>query len=280
MTAPIIGVCAALETASWGLWTQQAAVLPADYVTKVQAAGGIPVGLLPDPAVAEDPGILLDRIDGLLLIGGTDVHPGTYGQRVSARVEPTTPLRDDFELALTRAAFARDLPVLGICRGLQVMNVANGGTLHQDLAERGFAGHRAHPGSLGANSYHAIDVRPATLAARAAGSGTRQVNSHHHQGVDLVADHAAVTARAVADGLPEALEWPALRFALGVQWHPEAMPVEGAVAALVDATRSTLATARSVKNLLSERTVVSRGQIAGDLAQRLSSRLVPVRGRW
>jgi putative glutamine amidotransferase len=241
MTAPIIGICAAVETASWGRWTQQAAVLPDDYVRKVQAAGAIPVGLVPDPAVTDDPGIILDRIDGLLLIGGTDVHPGTYGQRASAHLEATTPRRDDFELALTRAAFARDVPVLGICRGLQVMNVASGGTLHQDLGERGFAGHMAYPGSLGERTYHAIDVQPATLAARAAGSGTRRVNSHHHQGVDLVADGASVTARAVADGLPEALEWPALRFALGVQWHPEAMPVDSAVDALVSATRSRLA---------------------------------------
>lgn len=241
MTGPIIGICAALETASWGLWTQQAAFLPGDYVQKVQAAGGIPVGLVPDPSAANDPGILLDRIDGLLLIGGTDVHPGTYGQSVSAHLEPTTPLRDDFELALTRAAFARNFPTLGICRGLQVMNIANGGTLHQDLDERGFAGHMPHPGSLGESTYHAIDVQPATLAARAAGSGTRQVNSHHHQGVDLVAEGAAVTAFAVADGLPEALEWPALRFALGVQWHPEAMPIDNAVGALVNATRPKLA---------------------------------------
>jgi putative glutamine amidotransferase len=241
VTAPIIGICAALETVSWGLWTQPAAFLPGDYVKKVQAAGGIPVGLIPDPAVAKDPGILLDRIDGLLLIGGTDVHPGTYGQSVSVYVEPTTPLRDDFELALTRAAFARDFPILGICRGLQIMNIANGGTLHQDLEQRGFAGHRAHPGSLGESTYHAIDVQPETLAARAAGSGTRQVNSHHHQGVDLVAEGAAVTAFAVADGLPEALEWPALRFALGVQWHPEAIPIDDAVCALVNAARPRLA---------------------------------------
>jgi putative glutamine amidotransferase len=241
VTAPIIGICAALETASWGLWTQQAAVLPEDYVKKVQDAGGIPVGLIPDPAAAKDPGILLDRIDGLLLIGGTDVHPGTYGQRVSAHLEAPTPLRDDFELALARAAFARDFPTLGICRGLQIMNVARGGTLHQDLDERGFTGHRARRGSLGEDTYHAIHVQPATLAARAAGSGARQVNSHHHQGVDLVAEGASVTARAVADDLPEALEWPALRFALGVQWHPEAMPIDNTVGALVNATRSKLA---------------------------------------
>lgn len=149
MTAPIIGICAAIETASWGIWTQQAAVVPGDYVTKVQASGGIAVALLPDPAVAKDPGILLDPIDGLLLIGGTDVHPETYGQSVWTHLEPMTPLRDEFELALTRAEFARDLPPLGICRGLQIMNVANGGTLHQELDERGFAGHRAYPGSLG-----------------------------------------------------------------------------------------------------------------------------------
>jgi len=240
VTAPIIGICAALETANWGLWTQQAAVLPGGYVKKVQAAGGIAVGLVPDPAVEKDPGILLDRIDGLLLIGGTDVHPGTYGQTVSAHLEATTPLRDHFELALTRAAFARDFPTLGICRGLQIMNVANGGTLHQDLDERGFAGHRAYPGSLGESTYHAIDIQPATLAARAVGSGSRQVNSHHHQGIDLIAEGASVTARAVADCLPEALEWPVLRFALGVQWHPEAMPIDNTVDALVNATRSKL----------------------------------------
>lgn len=238
MTAPIIGICAALEAASWGFWTQQAAVVPGAYVEKVQAAGGIAIAVLPDPAVAKDPGIVLDRIDGLLLIGGTDVHPETYGQCVSAHLEATTPLRDDFELALTREAFARDFPTLGICRGLQIMNVAKGGTLHQDLVERGFAGHRRHPGSLAESTYHTIDVQPATLAARAFGSGTRQVNSHHHQGIDVVAQGASVTARATADGLPEALEWPALHFALGVQWHPEEMRVDNTVDALVDAVRS------------------------------------------
>jgi putative glutamine amidotransferase len=238
VTAPIIGICAALETASWGFWTQQAAVVPDSYIRKVQAAGGVAVGLLPDPAVADDPAVLLDRIDGLLLIGGVDVHPGSYGQDVSAHLEATTPLRDDFELAVTRAAFARDLPALGICRGLRVMNVANGGTLHQDLAGCGFAGHRRHPGSLAENTGHVIDVRPATLAARAVGAGARQVNSHHHQGVDLIAPGASVTARATADGLPEALEWPALHFALGVQWHPEEMAVDRTVDALVDAIRS------------------------------------------
>ena len=245
MTAPVIGICAALETASWGLWTQQAAVLPGDYVAKVQAAGGIPVGLLPDPAVAEDPGILLDRIDGLLLIGGTDVHPGTYGQSVSVYVEPTTPLRDDAELALTRAAFTRDFPILGICRGLQIMNIANGGTLHQDLEQRGFAGHRAYPGSLGESTYHAIDIQPATRS----GPGGR---IRHPPGeLPPSPRHrprpkgAAVTAFAIADGLPEALEWPALRFALGVQWHPEAMPIDHAIGALVSAARPKLATEKA-----------------------------------
>jgi len=241
--APIIGMCAAYETASWQhAMPQEAAFVPGGYVRKVQAAGGLAVLLVPDLAAEKEPDILLDRIDGLLLVGGVDVQPETYGHSASAHLEVTSPLRDDFELALTRAAFARDMPVVGICRGLQVMNVANGGTLHQHLTDCGYAEHRPYPKSLGANTYHTVEIRAATLAARAAGAGIHQVNSHHHQGIDRVAEGAVVAARAATDGLVEALEWPALRFAMGVQWHPEEMPVDHIIAALVGASAASPAT--------------------------------------
>ncbi|WP_432950951.1 gamma-glutamyl-gamma-aminobutyrate hydrolase family protein [Kribbella sp. CA-253562] len=232
-------MCAAFEAASWGYWTRQsAAILSAHYLRKVQDAGALVIGLVPDQRGIADPVGLVERIDGLLLAGGVDVDPENYGHSASAHLEATVPMRDEFELALTRAAFERDLPVLGICRGLHIMNVAHGGTLHQHLDADRFTNHRPTPGRLDESTYHAVDVLPATLAAQALGAGVQQVNSHHHQGIDRVGTGAVVTARAAGDNLPEALEWEAQRFALGVQWHPEAMPGDNTVDAFVRAVRT------------------------------------------
>ncbi|WP_037370781.1 gamma-glutamyl-gamma-aminobutyrate hydrolase family protein [Amycolatopsis orientalis] len=217
MTTPVIGLCAAFESARWGFWEQPAALVPGTYVAKVQAAGGVPIGLIPGTGLEP----LLDRIDGLLLLGGVDVEPETYGAAKSGRTEATVPERDAFELALARAALARDLPVLGICRGMQVLNVAAGGTLHQHLPDAGFAEHRRSPGRLDEATFHEVDVVPHSHAAALAGSGLQVVNSHHHQGVEVVAAGAVVTARSVPDRLPEAIEFPGRHYALGVQWHPE-----------------------------------------------------------
>ncbi|GHE76515.1 gamma-glutamyl-gamma-aminobutyrate hydrolase [Amycolatopsis deserti] len=233
MRTPVIGVCAAFEPARWGFWDQPAAILPATYLDKVRAAGGLPVGLVPDPRATQRPGLVLERVDGLLLIGGVDLEPETYGAVRSPRTEATVPERDAFELALARAALARDLPVLGICRGMQILNVAAGGTLHQHLTDAGFAEHRRSPGRLDSATFHEIDVVPCSLAESLSGSGVQVVNSHHHQGVDALGQGAVVSAWSLPDRLPEAIEFPSCQYALGVQWHPEVDHLQHALTAFV-----------------------------------------------
>ncbi|MDI3317660.1 MAG: asparaginase [Bacillota bacterium] len=191
----------------------------ADYVRAVEAAGGLPV-LLPageGPVLPEE---ALRGVDGLLLAGGGDVAPGLYGEQPHPRLGPVEPDRDRWELALARRALAAGLPVLGICRGIQVLNVADGGTLYQDLeaqlpdalqhAQKAPRWHRSHP----------VRIEPESLLARLVGAGELAVNSFHHQAVREVAPGWRVTAVA-PDGVVEAMERPDLPFALGIQFHAE-----------------------------------------------------------
>jgi putative glutamine amidotransferase len=218
MSRPVIGLCAAVERARWSVWDDEAVLLPRSYATAIQRAGGIAVLLPPDP----DPDGILDLLDGLILAGGAD-----YGE---------VPDRDEFEIALATAALDRDLPLLGVCRGMQMMNVARGGTLIEHLPDVvGHEDHRLVPGAFGD---HDVRLREGSLAARAAGNLTRATKSHHHQGVDAIGDGFEVTGWAAVDDLPEAFEAPGHRFALGVQWHPEADPTAAEIAALVEAARS------------------------------------------
>jgi putative glutamine amidotransferase len=230
---PLIGICAAVERARWSVWDLQAFLLPRMYVDAVQRAGGSAVLLPVDQAWIEDPDELLDRLDGLMLAGGADLDPATYGAERHPQTVGMVPERDAFELALTRAAFARDLPYLGICRGMQVMNVAAGGTLIQHLPEsHGHDDHRRVSGSFeGAD--HDVRLAPGSLAARAAGEELHPTKSHHHQGVGEVGEGLAVTGWATVDELPEAIERADRRFALGVQWHPEADETSRLIGALV-----------------------------------------------
>jgi putative glutamine amidotransferase len=234
---PTIGVCAAWDVATWSFWRQPAALVAATYIEAVRGAGGLPVTLLPQALTAEEAEDLLDRVDGLLLIGGADVDPSCYGEERSDALEATTPIRDAFELALVTSALERDLPILGICRGLQVLNAATGGTLHQDLVSEGYDDHRRAPGRLDAPSHHSIEVMPGTSLSPARESATLIVNSHHHQGVAQVGAGGAVVARSVADGAVEAVEWPEYRHVLGVQWHPESLDTDTTLRRLVDAAR-------------------------------------------
>jgi putative glutamine amidotransferase len=238
VTPPVIGICAAAEVARWSFWEQPAAIVASTYTERVQAAGAIPVGLFPDSSVTADPHLVLGRIDALLLIGGADVDPSTYGAPHSELTERTYLARDEFEISLARAALDADVPVLGICRGVQILNVARGGTLHQDLAEAGFAEHRPSRGRL--DVLHEVIVEPGSLAAHLAGDGVVRVNSHHHQGIGEIGEGALVSARSSGDGLPEALEWPECRYALGVQWHPEAVALNHSFEDLVAAAAAAL----------------------------------------
>ena len=220
MSRPVIGLCAAIERARWSVWDDEAVLLPRAYSTAVQRAGGLAVLLPPD---RELDGVI-DLLDGLILAGGAD-----YGEY---------PDRDAFELALASAALERDLPLLGVCRGMQLMNLARGGTLIEHVPDTvGHEDHRATPGAFGD---HDVRLTAGSLAARAAGGGRVPTKSHHHQAVDRIGEGFEVTGWATIDDLPEAMEDPSLHFALGVQWHPEADPVGAEIAALVEAARSVM----------------------------------------
>jgi putative glutamine amidotransferase len=232
---PVIGIPAPTTAARWGPWEDEALVVPAGYLRAVHEAGGVSLVLAPgQPAPAAT---LLDLVDGLLLIGGTDVDPRVYGGTPHAQTDPPTPDRDAFELALVRAALARDMPLLAICRGMQVLNVACGGTLEQHVPDR--VGHAAHRRTLGsfADADHEVRLAPGSLAARVAGEEHHRVKSHHHQAVRDVGEGLAVTGRDVPGEVPEAIERPGGRFVLGVQWHPEEDPSSPVIGALVAAAR-------------------------------------------
>jgi putative glutamine amidotransferase len=238
MSTPVIGLCTALERARWSVWDEHAVLLPRSYIDAVQRAGGVALMLPPDPAAVEAPDKLLDLVDALLLAGGADMDPSTYRARAHAATGGTVPERDAFELALARRALERDMPFLGVCRGMQVMNVALGGTLTQHLPDD--YGHEDHRRSLGSfdNADHDVRLAPGSLAARAAHEELHATKSHHHQGVERIGEGLEVTGWATLDELPEAIELPGNRFSLGVQWHPEADETSPLIAALVDEART------------------------------------------
>ncbi|MDP1876354.1 MAG: gamma-glutamyl-gamma-aminobutyrate hydrolase family protein [Actinomycetota bacterium] len=233
---PVIGIPAVYTTAAWGFWKEGAHLVANTYVSALWDAGAFPI-VIP-PTGMDDPATftrILDHVDGLLFVGGADLDPGLYGQGAAPELEETSPTRDSFETPLILAALERDVPLLGICRGVQLMNVATGGSLHQDLVSAGFDDHRQSPGFLDQGCFHDIGIEDNSLLATIAGSPTMTVNSHHHQGIDGIGVGALVTARAATDGCIEAVEWPDRRFALGVQWHPEKPRSAAFFAALVDA---------------------------------------------
>jgi len=217
------------------MWEQPAALLPFNYIRAIQRAGGVAVMIPPDPALEREPDAVLDLLDGLVLAGGNDVEPSLYGAERHPETNETMPQRDRAEIALARRAVERDIPLLGICRGMQVLNVAFGGTLLQHLPDEvGHGNHRLNPGSFD-GSDHAVRLDAGSLAARAAGEELHNTKSHHHQGIDRVGSGLVVTGHSTLDGLPEAIEVPDRRFVLGVQWHPEADDGSRVIGALVRA---------------------------------------------
>jgi putative glutamine amidotransferase len=219
MRAPLIGISAYCEQARWGAWNMEAVLLPRRYADQVAAAGGIPVLLPPVPGIEEAVG----RLDGLLLSGGGDIAPARYRTEPAPQVTRVSEARDTAEFALLAAADAAQVPVLGICRGLQVINVARGGSLHQHLPDVvGHDGHAPVPGTFGE---HAVRVAPASRLAAILDRGETGsppvTPTHHHQAVDRLGQGLVATAWA-EDGTIEAVE-PSEDgpFLIAVQWHPE-----------------------------------------------------------
>jgi putative glutamine amidotransferase len=190
-----------------------------DYVRSVEQAGAIPV-VLP-PVRPEDVPAILDRLDGILLSGGVDLDPALYGQAAHPKLGRVNRRRDDFELALTREALRRDVPILAICRGQQVLNVAAGGTLLQDIPST-LMGAMEHGGKGPRwRRAHRAEVTAGTLLGGILGQDVLSVNSIHHQAVDRLGNDLVVCARCPEDGVVEGVEMPGRRFVVGVQWHPE-----------------------------------------------------------
>jgi putative glutamine amidotransferase len=210
---PVVGITTYLTRAAWGAWDLDAALVPAAYVRAVVSAGGVPL-LVPPGASAEE---TLDAVDGLVFSGGSDLDPELYGEVAHPETDGVVRERDDFELELMRAALARDLPLLAICRGSQVLNVALGGDLEQHVPDRVAADtHKQTPGVF---ADHDVEVRGGTKLASIVGDRA-DVKSHHHQGYGALGEGLRESARA-ADGTVEALEDPTRRFTVGVLWHPE-----------------------------------------------------------
>jgi putative glutamine amidotransferase len=221
---PVIGITAYDEEAAWRRWKRRAAVLPYAYVNAVRRAGGRPV-LLPPGGDANEASETVAGLDGLIVAGGPDVDPVRYGQARHPKTQPSVPVRDAWDLAVTGAALTQGVPLLAICRGMQVLNVCRGGTLHQHVPD--LVGHERHEGGQGYYGRHKVRVSPESmLAGIVPEPDLFDVPTHHHQAVDLLGDGL----RAVAweeDGTVEAVEPGPTEldglsgFVLGVQWHPE-----------------------------------------------------------
>jgi gamma-glutamyl-gamma-aminobutyrate hydrolase PuuD len=224
---PIIGITSYAETARWGAWECPAALIPLAYVRAVENAGGRPLLVPPSQEGVEE---TLDAVDGLIFSGGADLDPASYGAEAHPATNGVRPERDNAELRLLEAALARDMPVLAVCRGSQILNVARGGDLVQHLPD--VLGHDQHKETPGVFSDHDIEIAAGTRLNQLVGDRA-PVKSHHHQGFGRIGEGLEESARA-EDGTIEAIEDPSRRFALGVLWHPEEGEDAALFRALVD----------------------------------------------
>jgi gamma-glutamyl-gamma-aminobutyrate hydrolase PuuD len=214
MRRPVIGITSYAEQAQWGVWDAPAALIPMAYVRAVERAGGRPLLVPPSEGAVEE---TLDALDGLVFSGGADLDPDLYGAEPHPETNGVRPERDRAELALLEAALERDMPVLAVCRGSQVFNVARGGDLVQHLPD--VVGDEKHKHTPGVFADHDVDVMAGTRLEQLLGDRA-PVKSHHHQGYGRLGEGLVESAKA-EDGTIEAFEDPSYRFALGVLWHPE-----------------------------------------------------------
>jgi putative glutamine amidotransferase len=239
---PVIGITAYSARATWGAWDAEAVLLPRPYVAAVARAGAVPVVLPPLPDVVAG---ALPRIDGLIVAGGPDVEPVHYGETPGPHTQEPNRDRDASELVLLRRAIDAGMPVLGICRGMQLLNVLRGGTLHQHLPD--VVHTEAHAPEVGAYATHPVSVKPGTRLAEVLGrTELDEVPTYHHQGIDVIGTGLQPTAWA-PDGTLEAVEDPELPFCLGVQWHPEAGRDPSLFEGLVAAVRGAAGAAGRVR---------------------------------
>lgn len=215
MRRPAVGITIGYDDRRAGMHS-----LRQEYVRSVEQAGGLPLVLAPGrPGDAPE---LLERLDGLLLSGGADVDPALYGEPPHPRLGRVIRERDEFELALAREAFRRDVPILAICRGHQVLNVAMGGTLIQDIPSEVAGGGDHDPRRERWERAHDVQILPGTRLHEIFDRDTVSVNSFHHQAVERLGRDLVVSARSAGDRIIEGIEAPGRRFVIGVQWHPEA----------------------------------------------------------
>ncbi len=219
MSRPTIGITSYWTEARIGPWGGVATVTFHGYIEGTRLAGGRPLVIPADPHLADDPDDVLDLLDGMVFVGGNDVGPEEYGAERHPRTGPRHERRDAVELSLMRRALERDLPVLAICRGIQVLNVARGGTLEQHLGDR--LDERPHREDDSNYGVHEVVTEDGSRLRSIVGERAT-VHSHHHQGIDRIGDGLVVAATAAHDGVVEGIEDPTRRFCIGVLWHPDA----------------------------------------------------------
>jgi putative glutamine amidotransferase len=227
---PVVGITSYAQDAQWGVWDLPAVLVPLAYVDAIERAGGRALVIPPAEVDIEQ---TLDALDGIVFSGGADVDPARYGAELHPETDVPQTRRDAGELALLQAALTRDMPTLAICRGFQLLNVARGGDLVQHLPES--VGNDVHKQVPGEFVVHPVEIKEGSRLASIVGVGS-EVTSHHHQGLGRVGEGLVETAWA-ADGTLEAVEDPSLRFAVGVQWHPEAGEDAALFQALVEQAR-------------------------------------------
>ena len=211
---PVIGITTYFERAAWGVWDKPAALVPATYVRSIEAAGGRPLLI---PPLAEAGPETVEALDGVIFSGGSDIDPTLYGCEPHTETKIIRPERDEGEQHLMSCALDLDLPLLAICRGMELLNITRGGTLEQHLPDR--TQEVAHKAGTGAYSTHEVEIKPDSRLGEILGSSI-EVQSHHHQAPDTLGDGLNEVAWAPDDTI-EGIEMPSKRFVIGVIWHPE-----------------------------------------------------------